>query len=338
MITNGAKRYVRRLGTGFVLVLALSGLSVVSQVPLAQSAQAAGTVVFDSIPVPYPSSSPSLGFQATSTDEIGHYVQLAGTDRQLEDVTVSLTDWACELGAWNTGNCVTTPGATFSHPITVNVYAVAGDPTVAGTLPGALLATLTQAVDVPFRPSADPVNCIGADAGRWFDGTACQPGVSFNSTFAMGSLAVTLPNDVIVSVAYNTSTSGANPLVAPGPYDYLNTSLAGAAPTVGTDVAPDNMYWDTAVGGNYTDNGASGVDVLRVDDGWNPPFMGLVLQITASTPAVTPPPAPAADPSLPATGGGALPAIVWFGLGALLLGGALTVARGPRRTHTRADR
>jgi hypothetical protein len=335
MITIGAKRHIRGLATGFVLVLALSGLSVASQVPMAQSAQAAVTVVFDSIPAPYPSSSASLGFQATSTDEIGHYVQLAGADRQLEDITVSLTDWACEVGAWNTGDCVTTPGATFSHPVTVNVYAVAGDPTAVGTLPGALLATLTQAVDVPFRPSADPVNCVGVDAGRWFDGTACQPGISFNSTFAMGSLAVTLPTDVIVSVAFNTSTSGANPLVAPGPYDYLNMSLAVAPPTVGTDVAPDNMYWDTAVSGNYTDNGASGVDVLRVDDGWSPQFLGLVFQITASTPPPAPAAPAAADPSLPATGAGVLPGVVWLGLGALLLGGALTVARGAR---TRAPR
>jgi hypothetical protein len=150
----------------------------------------------------------------------------------------------------------------------------------------------------------------------------------------MGSLAVTLPTDVIVSVAFNTAASGATPLGAAGPYNYLNMGLAVAGPTVGTDVAPDNMYWDTAVSGNYTDNGASGIDVLRVDDGWSPDFVGLLFQITARAPVVAPPAAPAADPSLPATGGGALPAIAWLGLGALLLGGALTMAR----THTRAQR
>jgi hypothetical protein len=149
---------------------------------------------------------------------------------------------------------------------------------------------------------------------------------------------VTLPTDVIVSVAFNTSSSGATPLGAAGSYDYLNMGLAVAAPTVGTDVAPDNMYWDTAVSGNYTDLGASGVDVMRVDDDWSPAFVGLLFQITASAPAAVPPTVPAADPSLPVTGGGVLPAIVWFGLAALLLGGALTVARGAHRARTSASR
>ena len=57
---------------------------------------ATGNVIYDSIPMPYPGSFPSLGYEATSTDEFGDHIAFAGTDRELDSVVVSLTNWACE--------------------------------------------------------------------------------------------------------------------------------------------------------------------------------------------------------------------------------------------------
>ena len=44
----------------------------------------------------------------------------------------------------------------------------------------------------------------------------CYNGFAFNITFDMSSLNLTLPNDIIVGVAYNTQTYGARPLAWPG--------------------------------------------------------------------------------------------------------------------------
>ena len=123
---------------------------------------------------------PSLGFEATSTREFGDRVGLASTG-SLNSLTVLFMSFGCSVsGHWYTNNCVTTPGATFTHPITANFYACLGAPR-----PGALLATVTQTQNIAFRPSADPVNCTGADAGKWFNPATgvCQNAIGQLLTF-----------------------------------------------------------------------------------------------------------------------------------------------------------
>jgi hypothetical protein len=93
--------------------------------------------------------------------------------------------------------------------------------------------------------------------------------VSFDFT------GVTVPNTVIFGVAYNTQTWGANPIGAAGPYNSLNFGLADVAPTVGTDVNPDDAYWNTMTAANYTDGGAAGVGVFRQDTNWAP-YSGMI--------------------------------------------------------------
>ena len=75
-----------------------------------------------------------------------------------------MSSFGCESGTWNGSDCVTTPGATFSHPITLNIYNVGPSNSV-----GSLLGTRTQTFNIPFRPSADDTNCTGA-----FDGFSVQ--------------------------------------------------------------------------------------------------------------------------------------------------------------------
>ena len=101
-------------------------------------------------------------------------MQLAPGARRLDTVTVLLSSWGCENGSWNLSNCITTPGATFDHPITLNLYN--STPGV-GTGVGSLVATKTQTFSIPYRPSENDFFCTLANDGKWWDGTACRNGV-----------------------------------------------------------------------------------------------------------------------------------------------------------------
>jgi hypothetical protein len=213
---------------------------------------------------------PALGFEAQSTSEFGDRVALAGTSRTLDSLEVAFGSYACSVsGHWNTGDCVTVPGAVFTHPVTANIYAVnTSDP----TLPGALLATTTATVTLPYRPSADAA-CTGTDVGKWFNAAAgfCQNSIietlTFDSWDFQAGFSGTLPDDVIWTVAFNTSHAGYSPLgdcaagPNPGcPYDSLNVGAKsfGNAPYAGTDTAEDVAFWSYAGNGN----------TLQVEVGW----------------------------------------------------------------------
>ena len=182
-----------------ILVLAVGAVS-------ASSAAASAAVVYDNIATPQPSNVPSTGFEANSLRELGGQVQLAGTARQNPKVTALMSSWGCENGSWNTNDCSTSSGANFSVPITLNLYNVGPSNSV-----GSLIKSVTQTFQIPYRPSADNVNCTGADAGKWFDGTACVNGLGAPITFNLAGQGVTLPNNVIVSLVYNTSSLRAEP-------------------------------------------------------------------------------------------------------------------------------
>jgi hypothetical protein len=309
---HSTSRNDRRVLAGFAVILLVAGVTVAGQLN-ASPARAAGAPIFDSIPVGYDGTDPSLGFGATGTAELGQHVQFAGTDRHLETVTVGLTSWACETGVWNQGCLTVTPNGSFALPITVNVYAALPDSDVDGTLPGAVLATLTQSVDVPYRPTSDPVNCVGEQAGWYFDAasSSCLPALAFTATYDFALQGVVLPDDAIVAVAFDSAA-------LPGKSDALNASLRLTPTETGTDPDPDNLFWNTSVAAYYTDNGAGGVGILRSDSDWASTGL-LVLQVDASTPAAAPaavlPDTGAPSPLVPV--GGA--ALVLFLLGGLLL-------------------
>lgn len=200
---------------------------------------------------------PGLGFEANSVNEFGDEVGLAGTARTLVSLNVDFQSFACQSGHWNTGDCSSAAGATFDWPITANIYAVAN---CSGTpCPGALLATTTQTQTIPYRPSANPTcpaNSGPAPAGAaWFNplapgGGACQNSIAKVLTFTFP--ATTLPDQVIWTVAFNTSTAGYTPIgtagcqTGPGgcPYDSLNVGAKTYpnAPYAGTDVNLDQAF------------------------------------------------------------------------------------------------
>ncbi len=234
---------------------------------------AANSVVFDATVTPLPGNLPSLGFQATQTAEFGDAVQLAGTNRVLHSATVTMSDWA------KASDYTTLPAGGWTHPITFNVYNVDNS----GLVPalGTLIGTVTQTVTIPWRPEADPINCLTAPTA-WFSSAdnTCYNGLAFDVTFDLSSIGA-VPNEIIYGIAYNTNTWGASPIGLPGPYESLNVGLNSSAPTVGTDVEANALFWNTSTAGNYSDGGPV-VGTFRRDANWAPYTPAVSLTALAS--------------------------------------------------------
>lgn len=234
--------------------------------------------VYDAIPNPLPPNVASLGFQANHTAEFGDYVHLAGTARHLEAVTVTMSDHAL-YSDYSSDSRYSGNSVSWTHPITLNIYTNHLD---ANGVPDQKIATVTQTVTIPWLPPAYAFS-----------------GIAFNATFDMSSLNVTLPNDVIVSVAFNTETFGSAPLGVTGPYISLNVGApTGGVATVGTDDNPDRVFLN-AENANYYSNGCPGgvVAMFCQDSGWAPngtlPFR---IQTEGATITITKKLVPSYDP------------------------------------------
>lgn len=269
-----------------VLILALSLI-------LFGATDGLGEVIYDSTVSPLPGNLPSEGFEAFGLNEFGDGITFAGTSRNLVNVTVTLSSFACQSGNWFSGNCVTTPGATFSIPITLNIYN-AGNP-----VPGSQIATVTQTITVPYRPSADNVNCTGTNAGKWYDATSgqCFNGLAANVSFDFTSLSVVLPNSVVYGLVYNTTHYGPNPIgesaacvgtAAGCPYDALNIALAPVV-NVGTKPFFNTLYQNSVFASEYCDDGLAGIGIFRLDSPTSACWVGLVpaVQFNAASQPLT---------------------------------------------------
>lgn len=212
-----------------------------------------GVPVFDAIPAPLPPNIPSVGFQATQTAELGDLVTLAAdSGRHANAATVIMSSWALH------SDYPTMPAAGFEHPVTLTFYD-------ATTL--APIASITQTFLMSWRPEADPT-CSPAWKWKAADGI-CYSGFAFPITFDLSALNLTLPDTFVYGIAYNTNTWGYAPIGLAGPYESLNVGVLPAAPTVGTDVDPDAVYWNTMIPTNYADGGAGGVGTFRKDTNWS---------------------------------------------------------------------
>lgn len=224
------------------LVVGLLAVAVLGLTAASASASVPHSVLYTST-APGVGNIPSVGVEAYSFNQIGDEVILRRVAR-LKSVAVQLSSWACQSGAWNTGDCVTTPGATFSTPITLNIYKAS----VAGThpgeiVPGALLATVTRTFNIPYRPSASS-QC---SSGAWFkNGQGCFNGLAHTIGFTLTGLKTKLPKDVVWGVSYNSNTSGPEPLGVPSPTDSLNVGLAPKV-RAGHQRYPNGLFWDTRV-------------------------------------------------------------------------------------------
>jgi hypothetical protein len=253
---------------------ALRAILLLSCMPVAAGA----TAIYDSIPNPLPGNVPSLGYQAVQTAEFGDLIQFAGPGRTLSQITIVMSDWALAT------DYPAFPGAggpTWTHPLTLNIYNV--DNSGANPAPGALIASRTQSAAIPWRPPADP-SCSVKTQFRAADGS-CYSGLAFTVTFDF--TGVTVPDEIIYGVAYDTQTYGANPIGTAGPYVSLNFGLAQVPPTTGSNPFPDTAYWNTQAS-NYTASCPGGT--FCRDTNWTP-YSGAIsfdAQAVAQVPTLSP--------------------------------------------------
>lgn len=216
------------------------------------SAVAHATIIYSNLPSVLPGNLDSLGYEATSTTELGDHVAFAAGPRNLQSVTVTMSNWA-QAGA--------SAAAGYNHDLTFNIYGYTGD-----TAAGPLIATTTLNAFIPWRPVADTVNCTDADAGKWYSvaDNHCYNGLAFNVNFDFSALGVVLPNEIVFGLSYNTRDYGNAPIGTGGPYDSLNYALTADAPSVGTDINADSLFWNTAYQGFLTTGtaGTFGADTL----------------------------------------------------------------------------
>lgn len=310
---------MRRVLASLAVLVGLVTVGMVSA-PATVAGASGGSTIYDSTQSPLPGNLVSLGYAATQAAEAGNQIAFSsGSGRVLTSVVVGLSSWGCQSGGWSTDDCVSAPGATFSEPVTLNLYNVGAG----GTAVGTKIASFTNTFNIPYRPSADAsytTDCA-ADAatysepiadfdGHWYDAATghCYNGLANNITFNLGHTQV--PNKIIYGIAYNTSNYGAAPYgdstacytTAEGcPYDSLNLALTDDPTdvTVGSDPEQGTIYWNTETAANYCDDGAAGVGTFRIDspgyptcwtEGSGAPYYVPSVQfnaVTSAAPAIT---------------------------------------------------
>lgn len=222
-------------------------------------------IVYNAIPDTLPPNVVSLGYEAESTSEFGDFVHLGGTSRKLNDVTVTMSNWAL-ASEYSNNPLFNSNSVSWTHPITINVY---GKELNANGTPKKLLATKEQTITIPWRPFADS-SCDIVTKYRAADGR-CYNGLAFNAKFNLSSLRVTLPDDIIIGVAYNTADYGKNPLHVAGPYNSLNVGVPdNQVVSVGRDDNTDNAFVNSSNAGFYTDGGSKGFGIFREDTNYTP--------------------------------------------------------------------
>ncbi len=215
-------------------------------------------VAYDSIPAPLHAVA-SVGFEASQGLELGDGVNLTHAGR-LTKIRYVLSSWGCQSGRWYTGNCTTIPNATFTMPITVNVYAVDNS---SPSHVGNLIVSKTSTFNIPFRPSSNPRKC---DSQRFYSNVdaACVHGLAHVVMFDFFESGPTLPSQVIVSLVYNTTHNGPQPIGESAPcyhssagcgYDSLNVSTDGNGGPIGSPVDPNGIFASFTSAGEYCSRG-----------------------------------------------------------------------------------
>jgi adhesin/invasin len=241
--------------------------------------------IYSSIPTPLPPSLISQSFEALPYHyaEFGNNISFSGTGT-LTSVTVDMVT----LGYQSKYPSYPASPIGWTEDITLTLYNSSGNSPLT---PGSFIASVTQTFLIPWRPEPDPTNC-GQGTTLWHAPDGCHNGMAFPITFDFSSKSLTLPNQLIFGIAYNTQNAGYQPQVVVGPYNDLNVGLNLPA-TVGQNLSAPSAYLNSPNPPAYADNGAAGVGMFRFDVGGVHTTVAIQFNIPAPQPA-----------SITATGGG----------------------------------
>lgn len=219
-------------------------------------AVASAAIVYDAVPNKLDPNYTSQPFQAQQTSEFGDYVHLAGTARNLTKITMTMSNWAL-YSEYSSDQRYSGNQATWTHPITVNVYS---NHLSANGTPDQVLASKTVDITIPWRPVGDPSCKAYAGVYGWrADDGSCYTGIAFNATFDLKDLHVTLPDDVIIGFVYNTESYGPTPIGMSGPYNSLNIAIpAKNKVRIGSDDSTVKVFWNTSTASYYTNPACTG--------------------------------------------------------------------------------
>jgi len=243
-----------------LLTLAMAGIAGAALVaPAIASAAATGKAVYDALPAKGTVSVPSYGPEAYSFNQFGNEVILRPHSKAIRNVKVTMVSYACQQGSWN-DSCVTTPGATFKAPITLNLYRYSHTNAKTGIVkPGKRILRVTRTFRIHYRPSstsAGEPRYMGSD-GQLHNGLGQT--ITFPVHHKLG-------NDIVWTVSYDTNTSGPSPLGQSGPMDSLNVGVTPTA-TIGHDRFPGTIFWDTRYAG-FSGGAPFVTGQLNRDNGW----------------------------------------------------------------------
>jgi hypothetical protein len=215
----------------------------------------------------------SEGYECCTNGQFGNAIQFAGSARQLTNVTVTLSDWAYQSAYPGFGNA-----SGFTVPLTLNLYILNGDGSV-----GALIASRTIDPLILWRPEPDAGTpgsaCSVGDTGYTVSGN-CYHGLAQNETFDFSG--VTVPDQIVFGLAFDTETYGASPTGVHGPYDSLNFGLSTVDPTIGSDVYAGDVYRDGTYQRSCGTPGTFGQDC-----GWSPYIPAAEFDATVPEPATS---------------------------------------------------
>ncbi|NBS84222.1 MAG: hypothetical protein EBS59_05950 [Verrucomicrobia bacterium] len=224
---------------------------------------AKAAVVFNQMPATLELSYTSYAFSANHVRMFGNYVQLGGSERYLNTVTVTMVTWAKQSDFQSSSEYQNPAG--WNHSIEAVMYAV--DNTSAGPVLNYVTSS-TREVLVPWRPTVVPVG---------YAETAGSPypynGYAFNVTFQFDGM-VQVPHQLVVAVDFDTSQSGFQPKGALGPYDKLNVATGLLTPSVGTDLSP-MVFLDQKTGNQS-------VATLNGNLGGNSPLLSMSASATSA--------------------------------------------------------
>lgn len=168
----------------------------------------------------------SYAFDATGANQFGNDITLINGGGRLGGVVVS-------MGNFNPAS------KSEPLPITLNIYNPSASEPGNGVAPGSLIATDTVTITPP-----------GTATG--YTGIPPTYGVeNFNVTFNFKSHNITLPDDVVYDIAYNSTTVDTG----------MNVNLSyesSSVPSVGADTYPGYLFVATENGSDDATGGPSG--------------------------------------------------------------------------------